>query len=88
MNDQRPTTNDQRPTEAARAVRSTLVVGASCVTCSDEAIEVNVLRMDTTTDMALVMLEETTIEIDVSLIDTIIPGDRLLIHGGVAIAKL
>src|SRR5262245_22587266 len=59
-----------------------------CLTCSDEAIEVTVLQSDTTTDMALVAMEEATIEIDVSLIDTISPGDRLLIHGGVAIAKL
>jgi HupF/HypC family len=59
-----------------------------CLTCSDAAIEVQVLRMDTTTGMALVALEEETAEIDVSLIDPITPGDRLLVHGGVAIAKL
>jgi hydrogenase maturation factor len=59
-----------------------------CLTCSDAAIEVTVLDIDTTTAMALVALEEETIEIDVSLIDPTTCGDRLLVHGGVAIAKL
>ena len=59
-----------------------------CLTCSDAAIEAKVLHIDTTTDLALVVAEEATIEIDVSLIDAVIPGDRLLIHGGIALTKL
>jgi hydrogenase maturation factor len=59
-----------------------------CVTCSDEALEARVLRIDQASGMALVAVENATAEVDVSLVEEITPGDLLLIHGGVAIAKL
>ncbi len=59
-----------------------------CITCSDEALEARVLRVDRASGMALVTVEDITAEIDVSLVDEVVPGDQVLIHGGVAIAKL
>jgi hypothetical protein len=59
-----------------------------CITCSDQALEALVLRIDLTHAMALVEVENQTTEVDISLVDGAAPGDRLLIHGGVAIARL
>jgi hydrogenase assembly chaperone HypC/HupF len=59
-----------------------------CVTCSDEALPVRVLRVDAETGLALVEVKNTTEEIDVTLVDDVTPGDVLLVHGGVAIGHL
>ncbi len=88
MNDERRTTNDERRTEAARSVRSPFVVGSSCVTCSDEALPARVLRVDQETGLAHVAIQDSTTEVDVSLVDRVIPGDLLLVHGGVALERL
>ncbi len=59
-----------------------------CITCSDEAMPATVLRVDEASGMALVTVQETTEEIDVTLVDTLAPGDIVLVHGGVAIARI
>jgi HupF/HypC family len=62
-----------------------------CVTCSDEALTARVLRVDSETGLALVEImteKHTTEEIDITLVDSVDPGDLLLVHGGVAIANL
>src|SRR2546423_490020 len=59
-----------------------------CVTCSDEALPARVLRIDQETGLALVKVKDTTEEIDVTLVDDIVPGDLLLVHGGVAIGPV
>ena len=59
-----------------------------CVTCSDEALPVRVLRVDAESGLALVEVKDTTEEIDVTLVDEVVPGDVLLVHGGVAIGHL
>jgi hydrogenase maturation factor len=58
-----------------------------CVTCGDEALEAVVLEVggDGT---ALVALGDQTAEIDVSLVAELAQGDRVLIHGGVALARI
>ena len=61
-----------------------------CVTCSDEALQARVLRVDEETGLALVevMAEEVrTEEIDITLVENVVPGELLLVHGGVAIAN-
>ena len=84
-NDERPTTNDQRPmTEAVVGPRS-LILGPSCATCSDEALPARVLRIDQEAGQALVVIQGTTAEVDISLVDAVAPGQMLLIHGGAAI---
>lgn len=59
-----------------------------CITCSDEALPFTILRVDQERGLALVTVEETTEEIDITLVDTVMPGDVVLVHGGVAIALL
>ncbi len=62
-----------------------------CVTCSDEALTARVLRVDQETGLALVEIvaeRHTTEEIDITLVESVAPGDLLLVHGGVAIANL
>ncbi len=66
----------------------TLDAEGHCITCSDEALPVRVLRVDQEARFALVMLKNTTEEIDITLVEDVAPGDILLVHGGVAIAHV
>jgi hydrogenase assembly chaperone HypC/HupF len=59
-----------------------------CITCSDEAVPVRVLRVNNETDLALVEVGEDIEEIDITLVEDVTPGDMLLAHGGVAMAHL
>lgn len=59
-----------------------------CVTCSDEALEAHVLRVDAASGLAQVMVQNTTMEIDISLVDEVRPGHVLIVHGGVAITHV
>lgn len=59
-----------------------------CVTCSDEALPAKVLHVDEETGLALVTLMNTTEEVDITLVESVAPGDMLLVHGGVAIGHL
>ncbi len=56
-----------------------------CVTCSDEALPARVLSVDAEVRLALVTLKDRTEEIDITFVDSVVPGDMLLVHGGVAI---
>lgn len=58
-----------------------------CITCSDEAVSVRVIRVDAATSLAQVAVGDRMEEVDVSLIDSVKPGDILLAHGGVALAR-
>jgi len=59
-----------------------------CVTCSDEALPAMVLRVDEEAGLALVSVKDTTEEIDITLVERVVQGDLLLVHGGAAIAHL
>ncbi len=59
-----------------------------CITCSDEALPAEVVRIDQQSGVALVAIAGRTEEVDISLVDAVAPGDSLLVHGGVAIARL
>ena len=59
-----------------------------CITCSDEALPATVLHVDEGCSSALVEINEETEEIDITLVEDVAPGDQLLVHGGVAIARL
>ncbi len=59
-----------------------------CITCSDEALSASVLRVDGENGLALVTIEGSEEEIDITLVDDIVPGDVVLVHGGVAIAHI
>ena len=59
-----------------------------CITCADEALQVRVLYVDDENGLAQVTLNGAKEEIDISLVESIAPGDILLVHGGVAIARV
>lgn len=59
-----------------------------CITCSDEALPVTVVSVDEQAGVALVAVQDTTEEIDITLVGKVAPGNTLLAHGGVAIALL
>ena len=58
----------------------------SCLTCSDEALPMKVLQVNQEAGLALVAVYDQVEEIDVTLVEDVVPGDTLLVHGGVAIA--
>ncbi len=59
-----------------------------CITCSDEALQVRVLYVDVENGLAQVAINGAEEEIDISLVESITPGDVVLVHGGVAIARV
>ena len=63
-------------------------VNGHCITCSDEATPARVLQLDAASGLALVAVGDASEEIDISLVDALVPGDVVLVHGGVAIAKV
>jgi hydrogenase assembly chaperone HypC/HupF len=59
-----------------------------CITCSDEALPAQTISIDQAMGLAQVMLNNEEQEVDITLVEEIAPGDWLLVHGGVAIARL
>jgi hydrogenase maturation factor len=62
--------------------------GDHCITCSDEGVAMRVERIDESRALALCAAEdgsESTVEI--ALVD-VEPGDRVLVHAGVALTEL
>lgn len=59
-----------------------------CITCSDEALPARVIRIDQQMGMASVTIEEMLDEVDITLLDEVVEGDLILVHGGVAIANI
>ena len=86
----------QRHLEHLERELAPLLIGPSCtpdeyghcITCSDEAQPARVLSVDDAAGLALVSVDDATIEVDISLVETLTSGDCVLIHGGVAIAKV
>lgn len=58
-----------------------------CATCADEGIEALVVHV-LDDAMAAVEMEGRRQEVAIELLDDIRAGDRLLVHAGVAIARL
>ena len=62
--------------------------GDHCITCSDEGIPMKVERIDEDRGLALCAGEDgskSTVEIALVSVE---PGDRVLVHAGVALAEL
>jgi hydrogenase maturation factor len=62
--------------------------GDHCITCSDEGIPMQVERVDDARGLALCATEEgakSTVEIALVSVE---PGDRVLVHAGVALVEL
>lgn len=58
-----------------------------CITCSDALIPVRVMAVNTADGLAQVEVGSQVEEVDILLLEEVIPGDLLLVHGGVAIAR-
>jgi hydrogenase expression/formation protein HypC len=63
----------------------------TCITCSDQGIEMRVVALDG--DTGLARCTETTggdteAVVDVALVTPVDPGDLVLVHAGVALALL
>jgi hydrogenase maturation factor len=62
--------------------------GDHCITCSDEGIPMQVERIDDARGLALCAAEDgTKSTVEVALV-SVAPGDRVLVHAGVALAEL
>jgi hydrogenase maturation factor len=62
--------------------------GDHCITCSDEGIPMQVERIDDRRGLALCSAEDgSKSTVEVALVD-VRPGDRVLVHAGVALAEL
>lgn len=59
-----------------------------CVTCSDEVTRARVVSVNTASFLAIAAVGDTTVEIDISLVEDVTPGAWVLIQGGVAIGRL
>jgi hydrogenase maturation factor len=62
--------------------------GDHCITCSDEGIEMQVERIDDARGLALCAADDgskSTVEI---ALESVQPGDRVLVHAGVALTEL
>lgn len=79
---------NERASVVAPEHASALPEEQHCVTCSDEARPAAVLCVDHDNNWALVQMEGTTREVDITLVAAVLPGDILLVHGGVAISRL
>jgi hydrogenase maturation factor len=60
-----------------------------CTTCGDRAVAMTVLRADCLDGLGVCAAEDGAhLEVELSLLDRIRPGDRVLVHAGVAIQRL
>ena len=58
-----------------------------CITCGDEAVEVQVLQIDTDRELALCSAaDDSRTSVQIALVQPVSEGDRLLVHAGTAIA--
>jgi hydrogenase expression/formation protein HypC len=59
-----------------------------CITCGDVAVELRVVSVDDATGLGRCADEfGASIEVDVLLVAPVVPGERLLVHAGTAIAR-
>ena len=62
--------------------------GDHCITCSDEGVPMKVERIDVDRGLALCSnADGSRSTVEIALVD-VEPGDRVLVHAGVALAEL
>jgi hydrogenase maturation factor len=63
--------------------------GDHCITCSDEGIPMRVERIDDARGLALCAADDgSKSTVEIALVEPVVPGDRLLVHAGVALVEL
>jgi hypothetical protein len=59
-----------------------------CITCGDVAVEMTVLRVDETRELALCEADDGRHQtVQTALVGPVRPAERLLVHAGTAIAR-
>jgi len=60
-----------------------------CITCGDEGVAMRVVELDSPHGLALCIDGDgARSEVDLGLVAGVAPGDELLVHAGVALARL
>ncbi len=60
-----------------------------CITCGDEGVEMRALKVDAASGLAVcVDAGGSTSEVDLGIVTGVAPGDSVLVHAGVALARL
>jgi len=60
-----------------------------CITCSDEGVELTVVRVDEDRAMALCeSADGARSSVEIALVDDVRPGSRLLVHAGTALMQV
>ena len=60
-----------------------------CITCGDEGVEMRALKVDVGSSLAVCAdAQGSTSEVDLGIVSGVAPGDRLLVHAGVALTRL
>jgi hydrogenase maturation factor len=60
-----------------------------CITCGDDGEPMTVLRVDVKRGLALCSaLDGARSTVETALVEPVLPGERLLVHAGTAIARL
>ena len=59
-----------------------------CITCADEGIEMHVIAIGADGLMECSDADGVVTEVDTTLVGPVAPGHRVLVHAGVAIARL
>jgi len=60
-----------------------------CITCGDDGVPLQVVRIDEVRGLALCTHEDGTREtVETALVDAVAPGDVLLVHAGTALTRL
>jgi len=63
--------------------------GDHCITCSDEGVAMQVERVDEARGLALCSAADgSRSTVEIALVEPVGPGDRLLVHAGVALVGL
>lgn len=76
-------------TDATSALAPACDHTTGCITCGDVAVALTVLRLDGGRGLALCADDDGNSEtVEIDLVAPVVPGDRLLVHAGTAIAKL
>jgi hydrogenase expression/formation protein HypC len=58
-----------------------------CITCSDQLLEVTVVGVDDSTQIARGTVDGSPVEVSIELLDSVVAGEVLLCHGGVALQR-
>ena len=59
-----------------------------CITCADEGVEMQVISIGADGLTSCGDAAGAMSEVDTTLVEPVAPGDRVLVHAGVAIARL